>query len=83
MYADGPFEIFLIDGEMGPQTSTLRIKQAISGVQLNMQQFFLGIKADIAKAMFLRETVDLDATVLSCEVYRKLFCSSKAGSRRW
>ncbi|ETS87119.1 hypothetical protein PFICI_00947 [Pestalotiopsis fici W106-1] len=71
--ADGLFELFLIDVQMGPQLRTSRIKQAISVVQLFVQRCFLGIEADIAKDMLPREKWTWMQHYTLWEAHRKMF----------
>ncbi|KAB8231130.1 uncharacterized protein BDW43DRAFT_313455 [Aspergillus alliaceus] len=53
--ADGLFEHFLIDVQMGPQIRTSRIKQAISVVQLFAQRCLLGLEKGVPKSVLNRE----------------------------
>ncbi|KAF7881753.1 uncharacterized protein EAF02_006441 [Botrytis sinoallii] len=45
--ADGLFEYFFVDVQIGPQLRTSRIKQAISVVQLYTQRCLLGLEEDL------------------------------------
>ncbi|KAL7935827.1 hypothetical protein V8C35DRAFT_298338 [Trichoderma chlorosporum] len=53
--ADGLFEYFLIDVQMGSQLRTTRIKQAISVVQLFVQRCLLGLEEKIPKESINRD----------------------------
>ncbi|KAH6950875.1 hypothetical protein DER45DRAFT_493623 [Fusarium avenaceum] len=71
--ADGLFEHFLIDVQMGPQLSISRIKQAISVVQLFVQRCFLGLEPDVPKNCLVRAKWDWMQQYSMWEAQRKLF----------
>ncbi|GFF57078.1 hypothetical protein IFM46972_10688 [Aspergillus udagawae] len=71
--ADGLFEHFLIDVQMGPQLCTSRTKQAISVVQLFVQRCLLGLEPDVPKGCQVRAKRDWMQQYSLWEVNRKLF----------
>jgi hypothetical protein len=71
--ADGLFEHFLVDAQMGPQLRTSRIKLAISVVQLFVQRCLLGLEKDVAKGSVIREEWEWRQQYSLWEAHRKLF----------
>ena len=71
--ADGLFEYFLIDVQMGPQLRTSRIKLAISVVQLFVQRCLLGLEEEVGKGSLVREDWEWRQQYSFWEVHRKLF----------
>jgi hypothetical protein len=71
--ADGLFEHFLIDVQMGPQLRTSRIKLAISVVQLFVQRCLLGLEKGVGKGSLIRADWEWRQQHNLWEVHRKLF----------
>ncbi|KAK6452844.1 hypothetical protein FP744_10009095 [Trichoderma asperellum] len=71
--ADGLFEHFLIDVQMGPKLSTSRIKQAISVIQLFVQRCLLGMEKGVPKTCIVRAKWDWMRQYSLWEANRKLF----------
>ncbi|KAJ8071023.1 hypothetical protein OCU04_001371 [Sclerotinia nivalis] len=71
--ADGLFEHFLVDVQMGPQIRTSRIKQAISVVQMFVQRCLLGLEEGVAKSVLGHEKWDWLQQYTLWEVHRKVF----------
>jgi hypothetical protein len=71
--ADGLFEYFLVDVQMGPQIRTSRIKQAISVVQMFVQRCLLGLEKGISKSCLGHEKWDWLQQYTLWEVHRKIF----------
>ncbi|KAK6341644.1 hypothetical protein TWF696_008713 [Orbilia brochopaga] len=71
--ADGLFELFLIDVQMGPQLRTSRIKQAISVVQLFVQRCLLGMEDNVPKNMLPRDKWSWMQHYNIWEAHRKMF----------
>lgn len=71
--ADGLFEEFLIDVQMGPQLKTSRIKQAISVVQLFVQRCLLGLEKRVYKTSIVREQWEWRQQYSLWEAHVKLF----------
>ncbi|KAM0425895.1 hypothetical protein ACHAPT_008833 [Fusarium lateritium] len=71
--ADGLFEHFLIDVQMGPQLKTSRIKQAISVVQLFVQRCLLGLEQQVHKSCVVREQWEWRQQYSLWEAHVKLF----------
>ncbi|KAK6611051.1 toxin subunit protein [Botrytis cinerea] len=71
--ADGLFEYFLVDVQIGPQLRTSRIKQAISVVQLYTQRCLLGLEEDVAMTDVRRDKWDWMQQYTLWEANRKLF----------
>ncbi|KAF7930464.1 uncharacterized protein EAE98_004864 [Botrytis deweyae] len=71
--ADGLFEYFLVDVQIGPQLRTSRIKQAISVVQLYTQRCLLGLEEDVAMTDLRRDKWDWMQQYTLWEANRKLF----------
>lgn len=71
--ADGLFEYFLVDVQMGPQIRTSRIKQAISVVQMYVQRCLLGVEAGVSKSVLGHEKWDWLQQYTLWEVHRKIF----------
>ncbi|GAB1312051.1 BTB domain-containing protein [Madurella fahalii] len=71
--ADGLFEYFLIDVQMGPQLRTSRIKQAISSVQLFVQRCLLGLESQVPRGVVRRERWEWMQQYSLWEAHRKLF----------
>ena len=70
--ADGLFDYFLIDVQMGPQLRTSRIKQAISVVQLFVQRCLLGMEEAIPKNTVAREKWNWMQQYTLWEAHKKL-----------
>ncbi|KAF7917723.1 uncharacterized protein EAE98_010139 [Botrytis deweyae] len=71
--ADGLFEQFLVDVQMGPQLRTSRIKQAISVIQLFIQRCLLGLEKGVPKSLLGREKWDWMQSYTLWEAHRKMF----------
>ncbi|KAM0137836.1 hypothetical protein ACHAO1_003721 [Botrytis cinerea] len=71
--ADGLFEYFLVDVQIGPQLRTSRVKQAISVVQLYTQRCLLGLEEDVAMTDVRRDKWDWMQQYTLWEANRKLF----------
>lgn len=71
--ADGLFEHFLIDVQMGPQLRTSRIKQAISVIQLFAQRCLLGLEKKADKNCIVRDKWQWMQQYSLWEAHRKLF----------
>ncbi|KAF3916292.1 hypothetical protein ABW21_db0202732 [Orbilia brochopaga] len=71
--ADGLFELFLIDVQMGPQLRTSRIKQAISVIQLFVQRCLLGMETGVPKNMLPRDKWSWMQHYNIWEAHRKMF----------
>ncbi|APA06000.1 hypothetical protein sscle_01g007700 [Sclerotinia sclerotiorum 1980 UF-70] len=71
--ADGLFEYFLVDVQMGSQIRTSRIKQAISVVQMFVQRCLLGLEEGVAKSVLGHEKWDWLQQYTLWEVHRKIF----------
>ncbi|KAJ5713548.1 uncharacterized protein N7483_010729 [Penicillium malachiteum] len=71
--ADGLFEHFLIDVQMGPVLCTSRIKQAISVVQLFVQRCLIGLEPSVPKNTLVRAKWDWMQQYSLWEANRKLF----------
>lgn len=71
--ADGLFEYFLVDVQIGPQLRTSRIKQAISVVQLYTQRCLLGLEEGVAMTDLRRDKWDWMQQYTLWEANRKLF----------
>lgn len=72
--ADGLFEYFLIDVQMGTCMETSRIKQAISSVQLFIQRCFLGLESpDVIPTMLNRARWEWMQRYRVWEANRKIF----------
>ncbi|KAI1840644.1 hypothetical protein JX266_013151 [Neoarthrinium moseri] len=72
-HADGLFERFLIDVQMGPQLRTSRIKQAISVVQLFAQRCILGLEEGVSKTALRQEKWAWMQQYTMWEAHRKMF----------
>ncbi|TGO35955.1 hypothetical protein BHYA_0139g00010 [Botrytis hyacinthi] len=71
--ADGLFEYFLVDVQMGPQIRTSRIKTAISVVQMFVQRCLLGMEEGVSKSVLGHEKWDWLQQYTLWEVHRKIF----------
>ncbi|KAM0313559.1 hypothetical protein ACHAO8_005363 [Botrytis cinerea] len=71
--ADGLFEHFLVDVQMGPQIRTSRIKTAISVVQMFVQRCLLGMEEGVSKSVLGHEKWDWLQQYTLWEVHRKIF----------
>ncbi|KAK0614430.1 hypothetical protein B0T14DRAFT_606722 [Immersiella caudata] len=71
--ADGLFEYFLVDVQMGPQLRTSRVKQAISVIQLFAQRCLLGLEPKVSKDTLPREKWEWIQQYSLWEANRKLF----------
>ena len=71
--ADGIFEYFLIDAQMGPSLKTSRVKQAISVVQLFAQRTLLGLEKEVSKTSLIREQWEWRRQYSLWEAYVKMF----------
>ena len=71
--ADGLFNKFLIDVQMGPQLRTSRIKQAISVVQLFVQRCLLGLEEGVARTLIVRPKWEWMQHYTLWEAHRKMF----------
>ena len=70
--ADGLFNKFLIDVQMGPQLRTSRIKQAISVVQLFIQRCLLGLEG-VPRTLIVRSKWEWMQRYTLWEAHRKMF----------
>ncbi|KAK3392359.1 hypothetical protein B0T20DRAFT_472192 [Sordaria brevicollis] len=71
--ADGLFEHFLVDVQMGPQLRTSRVKQAISVIQLFVQRCLLGLEPKVSRDTIPREKWEWIQQYSLWEANRKLF----------
>ncbi|TGO62495.1 hypothetical protein BCON_0019g00310 [Botryotinia convoluta] len=71
--ADGLFEYFLVDVQMGPQIQTSRIKTAISVVQMFVPRCLLGMEEGVSKSVQGYEKRDWLQQYTLWEVDRKIF----------
>ncbi|ESZ98837.1 hypothetical protein SBOR_0785 [Sclerotinia borealis F-4128] len=71
--ADGLFEYFLVDVQIGPKLRTSRIKQAISVVQLYAQRCLLGLEKNVLMTDLKRDKWDWMQQYTLWEANRKLF----------